>query len=383
MANNFRQANPMTKKILFILGTRPEVIKLAPVIRQARDSGYLEPVLLHTGQHRELADEMFQVFGLKPDFDLAVMEPNQTLFSVSAKILEGLSMICKQGSYSIVAVQGDTTSAFFGALAAYYTKTPVAHVEAGLRTNDKFSPYPEEMNRRLVGTLADLHFPPTERSRQILLKEGVPDQRILVTGNTVIDALQWALEMPHSISEKIPMPASERERLILVTTHRRESFGEPQLRVFQALRELADRFPDVHLLFPVHPNPNVREQVGRSLENHPRIHLCAPLGYLDFLHVMRRSCLILSDSGGVQEEAPSMKKPVLVLRDVTERPEGIESGALKLVGTDKEKILAEAGTLLSDPEAYKAMTRNANPYGDGKASERIISRIQTFLGSAH
>lgn len=370
----------MTHRLLFILGTRPEVIKMAPVIRQARSNPLVQPLLLHTGQHRELAEEMFQVFGLKPDYDLAVMEPNQTLFSVSARILEGLAGVFRQGPVSMVIVQGDTSSAFLGALGGYYTHTPVAHVEAGLRTNDKFSPFPEEMNRRLAGTLADLHFPPTERSRQNLLREGVPDQRILVTGNTVIDALLQALEMPHTLSPHVPLPPSDRERLVLVTTHRRESFGEPQLRVFQALRDLADRFEDVHLLFPVHPNPNVREQVARTLGNHPRIHLCAPLGYLDFLHVMKRSCLILSDSGGVQEEAPTLKKPVLVLRDVTERPEGLTSGALKLVGTDRDLIVEEASKLLSDPEAFRAMTCNPNPYGDGKASARIIDRILAFLG---
>ncbi len=369
----------MAKRLLFVLGTRPEIIKLAPVIRQAKARDGLEPVLLHTGQHRELAEEMFGVFGLRPDIDLAVMEPNQTLFTVSARILEGLAGVFQREAIDLVVVQGDTTSAFLGALAGYYCRVPVAHVEAGLRTNDKFSPFPEEMNRRLAGTLADLHFPPTARARQNLLREGVAERRILVTGNTVIDALLWALDLPHTPSPVIPA-LGEGERLGLITTHRRESFGEPQIRVFTALRELADRFPDLRLLFPVHPNPNVRDLVGKHLGNHPRIHLCAPLGYLDFLHAMKRSFFILSDSGGVQEEAPTLKKPVLVLRDVTERPEGLDSGALKLVGTDGQRILTEATALLTDPGAYAAMTRNPNPYGDGRASERIIDRILTFLG---
>ncbi|RCK77772.1 MAG: UDP-N-acetylglucosamine 2-epimerase [Candidatus Ozemobacter sibiricus] len=369
----------MAKRLLFVLGTRPEIIKLAPVIRCARATPGLEAVVVHTGQHRELAAEMFQVFDLRPDHDLAVMEPDQTLFSVSARILDGLARVFQQETVDLVVVQGDTTSAFLGALAGYYSHIPVAHVEAGLRTNDKFSPFPEEMNRRLAGTLADLHFPPTARARANLVREGVADRRILVTGNTVIDALLWALELPHTPSAAIP-DLKPGERLVLVTTHRRESFGEPHLRVFRALRELVDRFPEVRLLFPVHPNPNVRAQVGTHLGDHPRIHLCAPLGYLDFLHAMKRSFFLLSDSGGVQEEAPTLKKPVLVLRDVTERPEGLESGALQLVGTDPEKILGAATALLTDPAAYAAMTKNPNPYGDGKASERIIERILAFLG---
>ncbi|MBF0501209.1 MAG: UDP-N-acetylglucosamine 2-epimerase (non-hydrolyzing) [Candidatus Riflebacteria bacterium] len=368
----------VVKKLLFVLGTRPEVIKMAPVIRAARAAGHAT-TLLHTGQHREMAEDMLAVFGLRPDIDLAVMEPNQSLFTVSARILERFAPVFERDRFDMILVQGDTTTAFMGALAGYYTKTPVAHIEAGLRTNDKFSPYPEEMNRRLVGSLCDLHFPPTERARKNLLAMGVAAKNIHVTGNTVIDALFWALEMPHEPSPEIWPALGGNHRLILVTTHRRESFGEPHRRVFRALREIVDSAPDLKLLLPVHPNPNVRNEVASMLDHHPRILLTTPLGYLDFLHAMKRATLILSDSGGVQEEAPSLKKPVLVLRETTERPEGVESGALKLVGTDPELIYNEAIRLLTDPAAYAAMTGKENPYGDGQASQRILRSIELFF----
>lgn len=366
------------RRLLFVFGTRPEVIKFAPVIRAARQAG-LSATILHTGQHRELAEDMLGIFGLRPDINLEVMEPNQNLFSVSARILERLAPVFQRERFDLILVQGDTTSAFLGSLAGYYTKTPVAHVEAGLRTNDRFSPYPEEMNRRLAGCLADLHFPPTERSRQNLLKEGIPADRIFVTGNTVIDALLWALELPWKAPEHLVEPLSPGGRLILVTTHRRESFGEPHRRVFRALRRLVDSASDLKILLPVHPNPNVREEIGRMLGNHSRIHLCAPLPYLDFIHAMQAATLIMSDSGGVQEEAPSLKKPVLVLRETTERPEGLESGVLKLVGTDETLIFSEASRLLSDPAACAEMTGRANPYGDGQASRRILEAVSCFL----
>ncbi|HEY9070455.1 MAG TPA: UDP-N-acetylglucosamine 2-epimerase (non-hydrolyzing) [Candidatus Ozemobacteraceae bacterium] len=367
----------MTTNLLFILGTRPEVVKLAPVIREARSRTGVTATVLHTGQHREMAAEMFDLFGIRPDIDLAVMQPNQTLFSVSAKILEGLEAVLRERRFDAILVQGDTTTAFLGALAGYYTKTRVAHVEAGLRTHDKLSPYPEEMNRRLAGALADLHFPPTPRAKNNLLAEGIPAEKIIVTGNTVIDALLWALEMPYEAPADLAPILATPGRLVLVTTHRRESFGEPHRRVFQAFLQLAEAFPDVRILFPVHPNPNVRAEVAHQLGNHPRIHLVAPLGYLDFIHAMQAATIILSDSGGVQEEAPSLKKPVLVLRDHTERPEGIESGCLKLVGTVTETIFEEARKLLTDASHYHNMIKSPNPYGDGTASKAIIDNIIT------
>ncbi len=373
---------PARPRILFIFGTRPEIIKLAPVISQTEQEADFKPVLLHTGQHKELADEMLSIFGLSPNFNLSVMSENQSLFSLSSKILDRFGEIFSRDTFDLIVVQGDTTSAFLGALAGYYNKIPVAHVEAGLRTMDKFNPFPEEMNRRLVGNLCDLHFPPTETSRQNLLREGIPPEKITVTGNTVIDALFHALEIPHNppkdLSEIYSNPLT---KLILVTTHRRENFGDPHRRVFQALLKIVKAAPEAKILFPVHPNPNVRSQVAAMLDHHPQIHLSAPLGYLDFLHAMKNSFVILSDSGGVQEEAPSLKKPVLVLRDQTERPEGIKSGCLKLVGTDEEKIFQETEALFKNPTAYDRMTRNPNPYGDGKASERILTAIRNFLGN--
>lgn len=364
-----------SKNLLFVLGTRPEVVKLAPVIREARSRPGVTATVLHTGQHREMAAEMFDLFGITPDIDLAVMQPNQTLFSVSAKILEGLDAILRERRFDTILVQGDTTTAFLGALAGYYTKTRVAHVEAGLRTHDKFSPYPEEMNRRLAGALTDIHFPPTTRAKNNLLAEGFPEDRIVVTGNTVIDALLWALDMPYKAPPELEPLLNAPGRMVLATTHRRESFGEPHRRVFQAFLQIADEFPDVRFIFPVHPNPNVRAEVARQLGNHPRIHLLAPLGYLDFIHAMSAATFILSDSGGVQEEAPTLKKPVLVLRDHTERPEGLESGCLTLVGTDTEKIFGEAKKLLTDSFYYQNMIKSPNPYGDGHASVRIIDNI--------
>ena len=371
--------SPHALRLLFVLGTRPEVIKMAPVIRAAQTDPRFSATLLHSGQHLELAEEMFRVFDLKPDLSLSVMEPNQSLFSVSARILERLAPVFAKDPYDMIVIQGDTTTAFLGALAGYYTKTPVAHVEAGLRTFDRFSPFPEEMNRRLAGALTELHFPPTDAARQNLLREGFSEENIVVTGNTVIDALLWALKLPYQPSAEMKEMLSGSHRLVLITSHRRESFGEPHRRVFKALRQLADRHPDIRLLFPVHPNPNVRSQVAELLGHHPQITLCSPLGYLDFIHAMERSTLILSDSGGVQEEAPTLRKPVLVLRDHTERPEGLTSGALRLVGTDDQKILTQADLLLSNPDEYAAMTKNANPYGDGKASERILNAISQYF----
>ncbi len=367
--------NSATMNLLFILGTRPEVVKLAPVIREARSRPGITATVLHTGQHREMAAEMFDLFGIRPDFDLAVMQANQTLFSVSSKILEGLDSVLRNRQFDTILVQGDTTTAFLGALAGYYRKIRVAHVEAGLRTHDKMSPYPEEMNRRLAGALTDIHFPPTARAKSNLLAEGIPEDRIVVTGNTVIDALLWALEMPYKPSEELETLLKAPGRMILATTHRRESFGEPHRCVFRAFLQIADEFPDTRIVFPVHPNPNVRAEVAKQLGNHPRIHLLAPLGYLDFVHAMSAATIILSDSGGVQEEAPTLKKPVLVLRDHTERPEGIESGCLMLVGTATEQIFNKTRKLLTDEAYYQNMIKNPNPYGDGAASKRIIDKI--------
>ncbi len=368
------------RRYLIVLGTRPEIIKLAPVVHAVRTEAREEAVVVHTGQHLDLARPMLDIFGIVPDHALEVMSPNQDLFTLSSRLLERMGGLMRGAHFDAIFVQGDTTSAFLGALAGYYTRTPVAHVEAGLRTTDKWHPYPEEINRRLAGVLADFHFPPTERARANLVREGIDAQRIAVTGNTVIDALQWALTRPHEVEQ----PALRRlltgsGRWALVTTHRRENFGEPHRQVFSALLTLVERFADLSLLFPVHPNPSVRAEVEKMLHNHPRIHLCAPLGYLDFLQAMQHCTLILTDSGGVQEEAPTLRKPVLVLRDETERPEGLETGALELVGTDAQRIVTAASRLLTDPAAVAAMTSRPNPYGDGRAATRIVEQTRRWL----
>jgi len=352
---------------------------MAPVIFAAQKCDNSSAQILHTGQHLELAQEMFKHFRLEPDFDLAVMQPDQSLFQLTSRITEGIGEIVTRNDYDMIFVQGDTSSAFLGALSGFYQKVPVAHIEAGLRTQNRYSPFPEEINRRLVTPLASLHFAPTERARQMLLQEGAPDQNIFVTGNTVIDALHWSLQRKFSPPEEFADILSADGRLILVTTHRRENFGEPHRQVFSALLELVDRFVDVRILFPIHPNPRVREEAARQLNKHPRIHLTAPLSYQVFITAMQSCYLIMSDSGGVQEEAPSLNKPVLILRESTERPEGVETGALKLVGTDKQKILTSASELLCDQAAYNKMARANNPYGDGRAGERIIEAATAFL----
>lgn len=367
------------RKLLFIFGTRPEIIKLAPVIHRAKSDPGCDVSVLHTGQHGDLAADMLTLFDIKPDYNLNVMQPNQSLYAVSSRILDGLSEIIGKNRFEIIVVQGDTTSAFFGALAAFYSKIPVAHVEAGLRTKNRYNPFPEEMNRRLIGSLANLHFPPTMSGRNSLMSENIDEKNIIVTGNTVIDALLWALERPYSPPQFLAELFASGSKLLLVTTHRRESFGEPHRNVFNALLDIVANHDSARVIFPVHPNPAVRSEVGKMLKDHPRIHLCAPLSYLDFIHTMKNAFIILSDSGGVQEEAPTLKKPVLVLRDTTERPEGLESGALKMVGTDRKRIVSETAGLFSNETLYKAMIANPNPYGDGNASERIVTAISEYL----
>lgn len=366
-------------KFLFVLGTRPEIIKLAPVILECKKHPEIDFDIIHTGQHRELADEMFTHFGITPDYNLEVMEPDQTLFQLTAKIIQGLSEIIPQNNYEMVFVQGDTTSVFLGALSSFYCQIPVAHVEAGLRTSDRYSPFPEEINRRLAGTLATLHFPPTDKAKQMLIRENVAEEQIFVTGNTVIDALQWSIAKAHELPKDLESFLSSKKRTILVTTHRRENFGGPHREVFGALLDIVNKFTDVQILFPIHPNPNVRNEAHKLLNKHERIKLISPLGYLDFLQVMKRSHIILTDSGGIQEEAPSLNKPVLILRESTERAEGIETGCLKLVGTNRKAIFSATEKLLTDSNSYAAMAGAENPFGDGLAAEKIIAHTLSFL----
>lgn len=373
----------MPVKAALIVGIRPEAIKLAPVaLRMRQMPSIFCPLLIATAQHREMLDQVLEIFDLRPDYDLDVMRPDQSLFEVTTKALTRLQPVLEAERPDLVIVQGDTTSTFAGALAAFYLKIPVAHVEAGLRTYDKYQPFPEEINRHLVSVLADWHFAPTEWARRNLLREGVPAERIFVTGNTVVDALQMILGRPMP-----PMPAfvtqlTPEQRLLLVTAHRRENWGQPLRRICHALRALARRFPEVVIVFSVHLNPNVQNIIRQELRDTSRIHLLEPVAYPAFVHLMARSHLILTDSGGIQEEAPSLGKPVLVLREVTERPEGVEAGVLKVVGTDPDRIVAEVARLLTDEAAYREMAQRRNPYGDGHAAERIVEILKRNLGCA-
>lgn len=361
------------KKVLTILGTRPEAIKLAPVIKELeRHPGVVSRVCV-TAQHREMLDPFLTLFGIAPDHDLNLMQPGQTLFDVTTRVLTGIKEVLEAERPEIVLVQGDTTTAFAAALAAFYLKVGIGHVEAGLRTEDKYNPFPEEINRRLISHLADLHFAPTERARANLLAEGIPDKAIFVTGNTVVDALLRILEFTGDQDPLQGLPLDSERRLILVTAHRRESFGEGLTNICRALKEITEGANDVEIVYPVHLNPNVQATVERHLSGLERVHLIAPLDYVPFVHLMSRAYLILTDSGGVQEEAPSLGKPVLVLRETTERPEAIEAGVAKLVGTAPERIVEETLRLLRDREEYNRMVMARNPFGDGHAAERIVS----------
>ncbi len=371
------------KRIIFIFGTRPEAIKLCPVVQNMRESGSgLQPLVCVTAQHRAMLDQVLECFDVRPDFDLDLMTPGQTLSQTTARALTALDPILAEGEFDMAVVQGDTTSTLAGAMAAFYRRIPVAHVEAGLRTGDLMQPFPEEMNRVVTARLAALHFAPTESSRLNLLAEGVEDDRIFVTGNTGIDAV---LRVAKALEEgRIPAYQwswpDDRGKLIVVTAHRRESFGEGIDRICEALSELARR-DDVQIVYPVHRNPNVLDPVTRALQGRSNIALVEPLDYASFVDLMRRAYLLITDSGGIQEEAPSLGKPVLVMRECTERPEAVEAGTVKLVGTDTAKIVSEAARLLDSPEEYQRMSRIHNPYGDGQASERIAEISARFLSS--
>ncbi|HDR8049557.1 TPA: UDP-N-acetylglucosamine 2-epimerase (non-hydrolyzing) [Bacillus cereus] len=360
-------------KVMTIFGTRPEAIKMAPLVLELqKHPEKIESIVTVTAQHRQMLDQVLSIFGITPDFDLNIMKDRQTLIDVTTRGLEGLDKVMKEAKPDIVLVHGDTTTTFIASLAAFYNQIPVGHVEAGLRTWDKYSPYPEEMNRQLTGVMADLHFSPTAKSATNLQKENKDESRIFITGNTAIDALQTTVKetYSHPVLEKLG-----NDRLVLMTAHRRENLGEPMRNMFRAIKRLVDKHEDVQVVYPVHMNPVVREIANEILGEHNRIHLIEPLDVIDFHNVAARSYLMLTDSGGVQEEAPSLGVPVLVLRDTTERPEGIEAGTLKLAGTDEETIFCLADELLSDKEAHDKMAKASNPYGDGRASERIVEAI--------
>ena len=365
-------------KILSIFGTRPEAIKMAPLVKALESNSNIESKVCVTAQHREMLDQVLNTFEIRPNFDLDIMKSRQSLTSVTTKVLSGIEAVFATDEFDMVLVHGDTTTTFAASLAAFYSQIKVGHVEAGLRTYNKYSPYPEEMNRQMTGILADLHFSPTNLAKENLLKENKDEASIYVTGNTVIDALTTTVdeEYSHKVLEKI----DENQRIILVTAHRRENLGRPLENICKAIVRLVEEFDDIEVIYPVHLNPKVRSVTDKFLRDKERIHLIEPLDVLDFHNFMNRAYLILTDSGGLQEEAPSLGKPVLVLRDTTERPEGVNSGTLKLVGTDEELIYEEAKELLSNEESYLKMAQTANPYGDGKASMRIVEAILHYFG---
>lgn len=361
-------------KVMTIFGTRPEAIKMAPLVLELeRQSDRFESIVTITAQHREMLDQVLEIFGISPDYDLDIMEANQSLSQITSNVIVGLEDVMKEAKPDIVLIHGDTTTTFAASVAAFYQQIKIGHVEAGLRTYDKYSPYPEEMNRQLTDVLADIYFAPTLTSRDNLLLENFPEEKIYVTGNTAIDALKETVQ--NDYQHEVLNSIQKGNRLILVTMHRRENLGEPMERVFQAMRKVVDSHRDVEIVYPVHLNPLVQETAQKYLGKHERIHLIDPLEVTDFHNIAARSYMIMSDSGGVQEEAPSLGIPVLVLRDTTERPEGVEANTLRLVGTKTETVLSNMIELLDNPVSYSKMSKASNPYGDGTASKRILEAI--------
>ena len=359
-------------KVMTIFGTRPEAIKMAPLVKELKARKEIECIVCVTAQHRQMLDQVLETFEIKPDFDLNIMKPGQTLSDITSRALKGVEEVIREVHPDIVLVHGDTTTTFAGALAAFYNQVDIGHVEAGLRTWNKYSPYPEEMNRQMVGVMADMHFAPTENSKNSRLKEGKKPETIYVTGNTAIDALKT------TVNKEYTNPIFDwlgNDRLILLTAHRRENLGEPMRHMFKAIKRIVDEFDDVKVIYPVHLNPKVRMVADEILGNDRKVKLIEPLEVIDFHNFINRSYLILTDSGGIQEEAPSLGKPVLVLRDTTERPEGIKAGTLKLAGTNEQTIYTLTKELLTNVEIYEKMSSASNPYGDGKASKRIADAI--------
>jgi len=373
----------MPRKILVVFGTRPEAIKMAPVIKALEHSSWFTCVVAVTAQHREMLDQVLDLFRITPAYDLDIMEEGQSLYDITCRTLRGLEEVLRAERPDLVLVHGDTTTTFAAALAAFYRQIPVGHVEAGLRTRHKFSPFPEEMNRHLTAVLADVHFAPTVRARENLLAEGVPPSRIFVTGNTVIDALLTVVRPDFRFHDPVLDAIDYREeRVLLVTTHRRENLGDPLREVYRALVDLVRTYPDVHVVFPVHKNPTVRAAAVEEMAGEARIHLVEPLPYLPFVNLMQRAYLVLTDSGGLQEEAPALGKPVLVLRDTTERPEALEAGTVELVGTKRERVFSRTARLLDDRSAYARMAEAVNPYGDGRAAPRVVQGLAAYFGLA-
>lgn len=372
----------MTASVMLVYGTRPEAIKMAPIVKELERHPHLRPIVTVTGQHREMLDQVNQVFGIVPDYDLNIISPGQSLTEITVRTLSGLEGLLETERPDLVLVQGDTTTCFAASLASFYKQIPVAHLEAGLRTDNRYDPFPEEINRRLTTQLASLHMAPTALARDNLHKCGIDPSSIVVTGNTVIDSLLEITATEHPISNPTlaALVAAQVSPLLLVTSHRRESWGEPLARTASAIAQLVRDFPTLHVLLPAHRNPIVRESLLPPLADLDRVHVTEPLDYPDFCRALQLATIVLSDSGGVQEEAPALGKPVLVLRETTERPEGVESGVSRLVGTDPDTIISETSLLLSDPNHYRAMSHAHNPYGDGHAAERAVRAIAHFLG---
>lgn len=369
------------KSIMVVYGTRPEGIKVAPLIKAFEESDNFTPIVVSTGQHREMLDQVNELFGIAPDVDLEIFEPGQSLNSMAAKIFSGLDPILEQYSPSALLVQGDTSTVTCAALAAFYREIPVVHLEAGLRSGNLFSPFPEEGNRKVVSQIASLHLAPTEESKNNLLHDGVDSANIAITGNTVIDALFHTVNQDITFSDPaLAQAIASGRRILLVTSHRRENIGQPMLNIAQALAELAQSYPEDLIVFPLHRNPKVRELIVPHIESAPNVILLDPLDYPHFTHVIKSAHIVLTDSGGVQEEAPSLGKPVLVLRENTERPEAVAAGTVRLIGTDTARIVEEVSRLKDDPDAYAAMSNAVNPYGDGDAAQRCVAAIAALLG---
>ncbi|MEF2641558.1 MAG: UDP-N-acetylglucosamine 2-epimerase (non-hydrolyzing) [Clostridia bacterium] len=363
-------------KVMSVFGTRPEAIKMAPLVKELEKREEIESIVVVTAQHREMLDQVLETFNIKPNYDLNIMKQGQTLADVTTRVLQGLEGIIKECKPNIVLVHGDTTTTFAGALAAFYNQVAIGHVEAGLRTYDKYSPWPEEMNRQMVDCITDLYFAPTNLSKKNLLKQNINENKIYVTGNTAIDAMDTTVNENYK-HEVIDWVGDS--KMILLTAHRRENLGEPMRHIFKAIKKLVDEFEDIKVVYPIHKNPLVRKIANEILQGNKRVRLIEPLEVFDFHNFQNKSFMIMSDSGGIQEEAPSLGKPVLVLRDTTERPEGIDAGTLKLVGTEEEMIYNEAKKLLTDKEVYDKMSKASNPYGDGQASKKIVDAIIEYF----
>jgi len=367
-------------KVMTIFGTRPEAIKMAPLVNELKKEESIETIVCVTAQHRQMLDQVLKIFKIVPDYDLNIMKDRQTLPQITSNVLNGIVSVIEDAKPDIVLVHGDTTTTFAGALAAFYSKVRIGHVEAGLRTGDKYSPFPEEMNRKLVGSMADLHFSPTSNNKNNLLKENIAEDGIYITGNTVIDALKTTVNNSYNFTTPVLKELDFNKRIILVTAHRRENLGEPLRNIFTAIRKIAEEYKDVEVVYPVHLNPAVQEPAKEILGDLTNVHLISPLDVQELHNLMDRSYMVMTDSGGLQEEAPALGKPVLVLRQETERPEAVEAGTVRMGGIDTDKIYELAKLLLDNKEEYEKMNKAANPYGDGKASSRIVKAIKFYFG---